>query len=70
MITGSFVVWWGCLQEMESFIATLLLALCCWRPLEAQVCTAATNDPTHCICNTPNGVIDVTSLGDPNKQPK
>ena len=34
------------------------------------VCTAATGDPSHCKCDTPAGVIDVTSLGNPDKTAK
>ena len=36
----------------------------------ASLCTAATSDPTHCVCNTPNGVIDARSLGNPDKSTK
>ena len=25
------------------------------------------NDKSHCVCSTPTGLIDVSSLGNPNK---
>ena len=54
-------------NNMKLLLAVLVLSL---RGLVARaqsdLCTAATNDPTHCVCVTPDGVIDVTSLGNAN----
>ena len=52
-------------------VMNILLAVVVLLGLEARaqtdkICTAANKDPSHCICNTPNGAIDVTSLGDAN----
>ena len=52
-------------------VMKLLLSVVVLLGLEARaqtdkICTAANKDPSHCICNTPNGAIDVTSLGDAN----
>ena len=61
-------------SDMENLAATLLLfvVLCCQQSVQAQdnVCTKATSDPSHCICDTPNGRIDVTSIGNADKTPK
>ena len=60
-------------SDMEKLAATLLLfVVCCQQSVQAQdnVCTKATNDPSHCICDTPNGRIDVTSIGNSDKTPR
>ena len=49
---------------------TVLAALCVHAQENGAVCTASTGDASHCICNTPNGVIDVTSLGNADGTPK
>ena len=56
-------------SAMKLLLAVLVISL---RGLlvarsQSDLCTAATNDPTHCVCDTTNGVINVTSLGDPDK---
>ena len=53
---------------MKLLLAVLVLSLRGFvgRAQNGDLCTAATNDPTHCVCVTPDGVIDVTSLGNAN----
>ena len=48
-------------------VAVLFTAACAQEP---GLCTDSTGDASHCVCSTPDGVIDVTSLANTDGTPR
>ena len=61
----------SCRALMLSLVSVVVaLLLTAVRAQEPGLCTDSTGDASHCICSTPDGVIDVTSLGNTDGTPR